>query len=145
MAIRDTKVEGIPAEAFQVGVALAQVAPRIVAHLVRLRPTVLRLDEDLRPYFGGARPSEALDARKRALDDADATQEVQRTALPKQTARLHQAKAELLGAIEDLYRVARIAFPRESPSRKVFGLSILRRGRRASARRAIARDDAPVG
>ncbi len=103
--------------------------PKISNYLAKIRPHVVKLDEHLRPYFGGERASEQLDAVKSALDAADAVQEADIASLPEATQKVYEAKGRVLQDIEDLNRIARNAFEGNADAIALFNKDILLRAR----------------
>jgi hypothetical protein len=142
MAIRDTKVEGVPHNAFNLGGSLARSTPKIAEYLTKVRPIVVKLDDDFVPYFKGAKASAELDAVKAALDGADVVQETKLSALPQESLQVYETKGRILEAIEDLNRVAKIAFDGDAGTRSAFNKDILLRARNA-AKAATTEPSAP--
>jgi hypothetical protein len=92
------------------GERLGRSTPKISKYLMSVKPFVQKLEEHLRPYFGNKSPSEELESVKSDLDDTDALQETARAGLPEETAKRHLAAKELLDMIEEVNRIAKIAF-----------------------------------
>ena len=130
LALR-TSTAKVKPEAFRVGVPLGRSTPRIAAHLTKLAGPVTKLDADLAPYFGGKRASDRLRETLALLSKRDVEQEVQRQASPRETERLYRAAGEVLQDLEDLHRVARIAFDEQPEIRRAFRKKKLAKGRRA--------------
>jgi hypothetical protein len=133
-ALRDTKVQGVTAEAFHAGRDLGRSTPRLSDYLNRIRPSVVAIDEDLKRFFGGQLASAELDAAKAALDAADAKQESAIEGLPEATQKVYEAKGRVLEAIEDLNRAGRSAFDGDAEKAAQFNKDILLRARRERKR-----------
>lgn len=131
----------LSSRAFLAGGPLGRCTARVVTHLAALAPAVERLDDALAPYF----PAERASARRaRVLDAlvaARATRARLQAEVPAQTDRAHRLAGELLEAIEDLHRVARLAFEGEPLVLAAFSKRWIERGRR---RRASSDTPAPV-
>jgi hypothetical protein len=110
MVLRTANKPEINEAAFRSHEALNRSTPKIIAHLDRIRPLVQRIDEPLKPYFGGESALARLDVVKRKLEQADATQEVSIKDASLETLQLWEAKGRLLELIEDLNRTGRMAF-----------------------------------
>ena len=143
MVLRDTKVVGVAHDAFNAGSPLASSTPKIVEYLTKVRGPVVKLDDDFVPYFKGNKASAELDAVKNALDGADVAQETKLSALPQETLQVYETKGKILEAIEDLNRVAKIAFDGEAGTRSAFNKDILLRAR-AAAKAATTATTAPA-
>ena len=134
-------VEGLPflPEAFNTG-RLGRSTPRVALYLDRIRGLVVTLDARLSPYFKGESALKLLDERRAALLRIDSVQEVAVSAAPSDTFRLYEAKGRLLGLIERLHCIARIAFDDAPLVAARFNKELLRRARRSRRKAA----DSPV-
>lgn len=142
MVLRDTKIEGIPHDAFHAGGSLGRAVPAIAGYLLGVKGPLLKLDADFAPYFGGKSPSALLVDVSHALDTADVTQETGIKSLPEATLTVYETKGRLLENIEDLNRIAKIAFEGDARARALFNKDILLRARKAAK---AAPSDAPAG
>lgn len=129
IVLRDSPLPDVTIDNFEAGTTLGRSTPKISNYLAKIRPHVVKLDEHLRPYFGGERASEQLDAVKSALDAADAVQEADIASLPEATQKVYEAKGRVLQDIEDLNRIARNAFEGNADAIALFNKDILPRAR----------------
>lgn len=127
---REASASGVSAESFAVSAKLRRNTPRIVAYLTRILPAVMRLDDDLAPFFGGARASRLLQEAKDRLEIADTAQETLWAKLPRDTARVYEAKGRVLESIEDLNRAGKSAFEGDVETAGLFNKDLIERGRR---------------
>jgi hypothetical protein len=127
-ALRENPDLGVSAEVFESG-PLRDSTPKILAYLARIRPHVVRLDEALKRYFGGATASMILDEVSTALETADAVQEATVEQLPVEWQKLHELKGLVLEQIEDLNRAGRSAFDGNAVVAAQFNKDILLRAR----------------
>jgi hypothetical protein len=132
MVLRDTKIEGIPHDAFHAGGGLGRSVPTIAGYLLGVKGPLLKLDADFAPYFAGKSPSTLLVDVGHALDTADVTQETGIKSLPEATLTVYETKGRLLENIEDLNRIAKIAFEGDARARALFNKDILLRARKAA-------------
>jgi hypothetical protein len=135
MILREHPVAGITEDAFRVGEPLRNSTTRISKYLMRVRPFVVALEEHLAPYFAKESPTERLESVKAALDASDTAQETARGGLPTITLEIYELTGEILEMLEDMSRIARIAF-RDRPDialrfRKALIQRALRSGRKA--------------
>jgi hypothetical protein len=136
LALRGSKLEGVTIESFEAGLRLGRSTPKISRYLLKIRPAVLALDEQLKRYFKGQKASELLDAAKKALDEADVSQETKLADLPKDTLAVYEAKGHVLQLIEDLNRCAKVAFYGKAETVAKFNKDILLRARRSRPKAA---------
>jgi hypothetical protein len=134
MVLRDSPEPGITEAAFKTGDTLGMSTPKIAKYLMRVRPFVVVLEESLTPYFGGESPVAVLETVKAKLDASDATQEIYRAGLPVGTKKLHQLAGEVLEMIEDMNRVAELAFQDSPEIAAQFNKSLIQRARRPKRR-----------
>jgi hypothetical protein len=107
-------------------------------YLEKIKPVVAAMDEQLKLYFGGEKPSEILQRLQGALDQAQAKQEIDLAGLPKETLSLYETKGRLLSSIEEMNRVARIAFYERSELAGQFNKDLVRRGRRKAGAKTFS-------
>lgn len=138
MVLRDSPVEGVTAESFNAGESLGRSTPKISKYLINIRPFVQKLDEPLKRYFKGESPSAMLDAIKQSLEQADTAQEVNVTSLPQNTQAVYEAKGRILEMIEDLNRIAKIAFDGRAEIASKFNKDILLRARKSQPKQDSA-------
>lgn len=110
IVLRDNPAYGITLKAFNAGGRLDSSALKISKYLARIRPFVATLEEPLKPYFDDESPLAELEELKANLDAAETTREIKRGLLPSTTLQLHELNGEILEMIEDLDRIAKIAF-----------------------------------
>lgn len=127
--LRESSAPGVSAESFAVSTKLRRRTPHIVAYLIRIQPAVMRLDNDLAPFFGGALASELLQKAKERLALADTEQETLWAKLPQDTARVYEAKGLVLEMIEDLNRAGKSAFEGDRETAALFNKELIERGR----------------
>lgn len=142
MVLRDTKIEGVPVEAFHGGGTLNRSVPKIQGYLLGVKGPLAKLDAEFAPYFGGKSPSALLDDVAKALDGADLTQEMGIKSLPDDTLHVYETKGRLLENIEDLNRIAKIAFDGDARARALFNKDILLRAHKAAKQATTAPTDA---
>lgn len=111
-------------------------SPKLVAYLDRVQPHVAKLEAQLKPYFKGESPVAILGNVRSALASADQSQELARAQAPDATAKLNEAKGRLLQHIEDVNRVAAIAFYGRADLYGRFNKDILLRARRSRSGKA---------
>lgn len=121
------------ATAFLAGGALGRCTARVVTHLAAIAPALARLDDALAPYFPGERAEARRGRVLEALVSARATRARMQAEVPAQTDRAHRLAGALLEAVEDLHRVARLAFEAEPLVREAFSKRWIERGRRRRA------------
>ena len=68
------------------------------------------MDEQLKPYFGGESAAALVKKALTELDAAQADQEVNLAATPRQTLEIYETKGKLLAKIEEMNKVAKIVF-----------------------------------
>lgn len=128
--------DNLTADAFVSG-KLYRTTKRIRAYLGDIRPSVEKLDAALGPFFEsaypGLKPSEVVERARKALEDADQQQEVGLKDLPTKTRALYELKGLVLQLIEDMNRVARIAFDGNAAALGKFNKDILLRARKKQA------------
>jgi hypothetical protein len=108
--LRGGAVNGVTQDSFNAGENLGNSTVKISKYLMKVRPSVEKLEKELSPYFGGKSPAGELEAVKSALDASDAAQETLRSGLPEATVDLCLLAGEILEMIEDMNRVGKIAF-----------------------------------
>jgi hypothetical protein len=118
-------------EAIPLDQAPGQSAASLSAYLEKIRPGVALLDAGSSRYFKGTTASEDLDRVKRELDTSRAREEAQLGTLPEDDAGISESKGRVLEMIEDLDRVAEIAFEGQAAVLGQFNLDILWQARRA--------------
>jgi len=139
-ALRAAPNSGVTLEAFFIGDKLGQATPKIMAYVEKILPLVEKIDKQLKPYFGGESAHEQLRSVKQDLGTTDTDQEVKASSLPQETMAVYELKGRLLEAVEDLNRVARIAFDGQAEMAGRFNKDILLRSRRTRSKKA-----APAG
>ncbi len=144
LALREAPAQGVTVESFASGGRLGQATPRLAMYLERVRPAVVALDEPLAKYFRGQSPAVRLDEVKAKLDAAQQTQESGYAGLPVDTLRVYESKGRLVQMIEDVNRVARIAFDGRAEIIAQFNKDVLLRARKTRARSSeVATSAAP--
>src|SRR5690606_31587801 len=117
-------------ESFATMGTLGRSPALIAAYLTRITPAVERLDAELAPFFGGARPAEILADVRTRLVEANTEQELQLASLPVETLRVYEAKGRLLEDIEDLNRAGRSAFDGNAEMAAPFNKDLILRERK---------------
>lgn len=130
LALREAETD-LTADDFAAG-ELERSLPRLLEHLERVRPRVRRLDRALQPYFRGESALMILDAVKYGLEAALKAREA---APPESPAPVEVRKGRLLELLEDLHRVAAIAFHGRSELAARFNDDLLVRARRSRSGR----------
>lgn len=115
-------------------------------YLLQLRPLVTALEEPLTTYFAGESPTALLDRIKADLDRWDTIQETQRGSLPGQSLALYERIGEIVELIEDLNRIARLAFYDQPELARQFNKNLLKRASRSGRRpaEAVPMEDSPA-
>ncbi len=130
MVLREVGPSAVEPAAFRIGGELRRSVGRMRAYLESLDAGVKKLDPQLAPYFGGKRPSVLLAKLRAGLDEADAAHEQEREARKPVTWQAYEARGRVIQSIEDLHRVARIAFDQNPSVRASFHKKILDDARR---------------
>jgi len=128
--LRNTSTPNVSHESFATMGTLGRSPALIAAYLTRITPAVERLDAELAPFFGGARPAEILADVRTRLVEANTEQELQLASLPAETLRVYEAKGRLLEDIEDLNRAGRSAFDGNAEMAAPFNKDLILRERK---------------
>lgn len=138
---------GVSMQSFAAGRTLGRSTARVAAYLAAIRSSVELLDERLAPYLGTPKASALVAAALAELEDIQGGQEVGVATLPMSTREVNLAKGRLLARIEDLNKVARIAFWDRKDLAGQFNKSILARARKRRKKRGATDADgaAPEG
>lgn len=131
-ALRDTPVEGVTPDSFNVGKTLGRSTAEISAHFGRIQGPAQKADEAFKPYFNGEKLSEKIKAAKEKLDNANATQETALSALPLETQKIYETKGAVLELIEDMNRAGWSAFDGNATMVGLFNKDVLLRARKAA-------------
>lgn len=124
--LQTTAVTGITMKSFAVdGGALRRSPRKISAYLLKIRPHVEALDEDLKPYFDNVAPSTLLDACKTELDVSNAVRKVEVAEIPEATAKIYERKGFVLQMIENLNRAGLRAFDGNAEKSAQFNKDLL--------------------
>ena len=142
--LREHKDLGVTAAAFHAGATLGRATPKLSAYLATIAPALAKLDEALKPAFGGKSAVAEAARVKKPLDEADAIQETAQAGLPEDSLAVYEMKGRVLEAIEDLNRAGKIAFDGQATLVAKFNKDILLRGRRARKAAAAAAAAAPA-
>lgn len=132
--LRESQASGVSEESFAVRTRLRRNTPQILGFLTRILPAVVRLDDALAPFFGGARPSELVEEAKARIESADTAQETQWAKLPLDTARVYEAKGRVLELIEDLNRTGKSAFIGDRETASLFNKGLIARAQKPSGK-----------
>jgi hypothetical protein len=127
---RDNAIEGFDQSSFAPTGKLDNSPKKLIDHADRIRDLVAKINEPLRPFFGGESPIEVHDRLRNALDAVNATQEANREALPQRTKDLNVIKGRLVELIDDMNRAGQIAFIGQAEIAACFNKDILLRARR---------------
>jgi hypothetical protein len=136
--LRQNPVAGISAATFQSGV-LGRSTSKVSDYLGQIQKPLQALDGPLQKYFKQKdnpqpkKPSELFAAAKQKLDEANVTQELELSGLPRETLEVYEAKGRALELIEDLNRAAKSAFEGQAELIGQFNKDILLRARKARA------------
>ena len=109
---------------------------------MRIRPFVEILEEQLKPFFAGESPLQQLDAVKSALEQSDALQETLRGTLPACTQEIIELNGEVFELIENMNRVAKLAFQDNPEIAAQFNKNLIQRATR-SVRKVEESEEAP--
>jgi len=135
MALRDRGVTDVTTADFFPG-QLERSPARILAYLDHVRPFVKRLETGLRPFFRGESPVLLLDAVRTSLDAVHAQQQSAGENPDDVPSTLDEAKGSLLQRVEDLNRVAAIAFHGKADLIGCFNKDLLLKARRSKTGKA---------
>jgi hypothetical protein len=136
IALRDTPVDGVADEQFHGAATVQDSTPKILGYLDRVRPALSKAEAAFKPFFKGESPVSRLDSLRTTLAEADKAQESARRQAPESTTRLNEQKGELLQIIEDLNRIAKVAYRGRTDMSSRFNKDILRRARRTKTGKA---------
>jgi hypothetical protein len=143
MTLRDKgTTHALPSDIAPKG-SLKRSAPKILEYLKATRELVARYENDLRPAFQGRSPLEAHDEAIAKLEAASGNQEMKLGSLPQETKAIYEAKGALLELIEDMNRVARVAFRGQAEIAAQFNKDKLLRTRRGIREEASTTDTPP--
>ncbi len=131
IVLGNTEVPNVTMESFEAGHPLGQSTPKIAMYLEKILPAVKALDEQLEQYFRGEKASELVARARKNLDAAQATQEVSVSSMPRETQEIYEAKGRLLLKIEEMNKVAKIAFYGQSDLSGLFNKDVLNRSRKS--------------
>jgi hypothetical protein len=98
--------------------------------LEKILPAVTAMDDKFKPVFGGKSAAALIADAIKNLDTAQSTQEVSIKSLPPETAKIYETKGHLLTLIEELNRVAKIAYWNQTDIASQFNKDILNRARK---------------
>jgi len=131
LVLSEVKVPNVTSESFKIGGKLGQSTPNILIYLEKMYPAVVAMDEPLKPYFRGESAASQVKAVKDALAAAQAQQEVAVSSLPQETLGVYEAKGRLLSRIEEVNRIARLAFWDRKDLWGQFNKDVLNRARKS--------------
>jgi hypothetical protein len=135
IVLREHPGASVDVSALRIGHELRRSVDRIRAYLGVLHEVLPRLDGALAPYFGGKKPSTLAGKLRAALEQADEAHEAERKARTPITWQAYEARGRVIEAIEDLHRVARIAFDANAEVRGKFHRKILDAARKTRPRK----------
>lgn len=115
---------------------LHRSTPRMLHYLTSIVSLVERYDPLIAPYFGGESALAELLAVSEELEAAQRKQKADRAGLPSKTRKVYLAKARLLGLIDKLNRIARIAFADDENTQRLFGKKLIERATKPRRKRA---------
>ncbi len=124
-------VPGVTIESFNAGERLRQSTSKILGYLGRIESSVRAIDEQLRPYFKGESAAEMVTQARRNLGESEGTQEQKLAALPQDTLKLYETKGRLLQEIENVNKVAKIAFWDRKDLAGQFNKDVINRARKS--------------
>jgi hypothetical protein len=130
MVLVDGPVNGIAMDAFHSGGTLHQSTPKILAHLAKIESATAAIDNELRPYFKGESAAAMVAAVKDALAAAQGKQEFAVSSLPQETLAVYENKGRLLSLIEEVNKVAKLAFWERKDIAAQFNKDVLNRARK---------------
>jgi hypothetical protein len=131
MVLVDGPVNGIAMDAFHSGGTLHQSTPKILAHLAKIESATAALDPELKPYFKGESAAAMVATARQNLGGSQGTQEQSLSALPQDTLKLYETKGRLLRGIEQVNKIAKIAFWDRKDLAAQFNKDVLNRARKA--------------
>jgi len=131
--IRKSGLTDITVDNFSPKAHLGRKVSAFLGHLERIRPHVARLEEVLKPCFGGESPLVVHDRVHGELSRASTSQEIKLDDVPEKTRQLYTAKGRLLELIEEMNAIGTVVFRRRAEIAARFNKDILLRARRARA------------
>lgn len=138
-ALRDAPDLGLTMASFAAGETLATSTPKISKYLSTIRSSVEKADKALARAFPKKSALTLLDEVKKALDDADVTQEVAKKNAPDTTQALYEVAGKVVEQIEDMNRAGLSAFEGDPQARAKFNKEILERARKKAKKTAAAK------
>lgn len=136
LALRDSPIPDVRSSDFYGAAEVDRSATAVLAFLDRIRPGIKKIDAALKPYFNGESPSAMLEATYTKVAEANQKQEAAHTGAPESTRVMNEAKGRMLQNIEDMNRVARLAFYGRAEVIGRFNKDILLRARRSKTGKA---------
>ncbi len=130
IVLRKNPGSGLTLEAFQSGGSLGRSTPKITMYLEKIKPAVTVLDDKFKPFFGGNSAAALVSSAIKNLDTAQSTQEVSLATLPNETQKIYEIKGRVLTLIEELNRIAKIAFWNRTDLSAQFNKDVLNRARK---------------
>ena len=127
--LKKEPVEGVTEDDFNQG-TLGQNTAKIAMYLTKIQPAVEKLDEKLARFFKGQSALELVKSAVAELDAAQSEQEVNVKTTPRTTLEIYETKGRLLAAIEEMNKIAKIAFWDQKEIAGQFNKDILNRARK---------------
>lgn len=114
---------------------LKRSTPKLISYLSDVRPHVVALEAQLKPFFDDNSPVQMLDTVLADLKSAQGTQEFSLASLPLDTLELYEAKGRLLHAIESINRKGKAAGAGNAAFIALFNKDRLLAARRSQAKK----------
>jgi hypothetical protein len=131
LVLADGPVNGIAKDAFNAGGELRQATPKILAYLANIESAVTAIDDQLKPYFKGESAAAMVTQARKNLGESQGTQEQSLSDLPQDTLKIYETKGRILRSIEQVNKIAKIAFWDRKDLSGQFNKDVLNRSRKA--------------
>lgn len=128
----------VDAAAFKAGGRVGRETKDVLTYLEQVQTAARALEPYLKKYFGGQAVVAKAEELHGSLTAANKLQEALRQTVPQDTASLYEAKGEALERIEELNRVAKIAFYGQAAKVAPYNKDVLLRARREQAKKVEA-------
>ncbi len=136
LALRVTSVPEVRVEDFYGAAEVERSTTKIVAFLDRIRPGIKKIDAALKPYLNGESAADLLETAYNELTIANKRQEVARSGAPDKTVQMNETKGRALQLVEDMNRIAKLAYYGQAQVIGRFNKDILLRARRSRSGKA---------
>ncbi len=129
LVLKNSPDAGVTDDAFKIGEPLNRRTSRYIKYFIKVRPFVETFDAAMTPYFGGKSALAELDGIKSDLVQAETAQESGRAVLPSATHKALALAGEVHDLIDEVNRVAKLAFREHPEIASLFNKALIRRAR----------------